>query len=53
MKKQWKLTPAAIWSYDKEVAAVANVNRPVAGPTFDQRLPVGNATVTALFDGNA
>ncbi|HKB53989.1 MAG TPA: glutathione-dependent disulfide-bond oxidoreductase [Ramlibacter sp.] len=35
-------TPPAIWSWDKENGGkFAGINRPVAGPTHDEALPVG------------
>ncbi len=35
-------TPPAVWTWDKESGGkFANVNRPVAGPTHDKALPVG------------
>ena len=35
-------TPPAVWSWNRENGGrFANINRPVAGPTHDQELPVG------------
>jgi GSH-dependent disulfide-bond oxidoreductase len=35
-------TPPAVWSWNKENGGkFANINRPVAGPTHEQELPVG------------
>ncbi|MEO7953399.1 MAG: glutathione-dependent disulfide-bond oxidoreductase [Polaromonas sp.] len=35
-------TPPAIWAWDKESGGrFASINRPIAGPTHDQELPVG------------
>jgi GST-like protein len=35
-------TPPAVWTWDKESGGkFANINRPVAGPTHDKALPVG------------
>src|ERR1700753_1667641 len=35
-------TPPKIWTWNKESGgAFANINRPIAGPTHDQELPVG------------
>lgn len=35
-------TPPAVWTSDKESGGkFANINRPVAGPTFERELPVG------------
>src|SRR6266576_1783817 len=35
-------TPPKVWSWDKENGGqFANINRPVAGPTYDKDLPVG------------
>ena len=42
MSKQPDYTPPAIWTWDKENGGkFANINRPVAGATFDKELPVG------------
>ncbi|WP_022681208.1 glutathione-dependent disulfide-bond oxidoreductase [Sphingobium bisphenolivorans] len=35
-------TPPRVWTWDKESGgAFANINRPIAGPTHDKTLPVG------------
>ncbi|HEY0885036.1 MAG TPA: glutathione-dependent disulfide-bond oxidoreductase, partial [Ramlibacter sp.] len=35
-------TPPAVWSWKRDNGGrFANINRPVAGPTHDQELPVG------------
>ncbi|MBT7371971.1 MAG: glutathione-dependent disulfide-bond oxidoreductase, partial [Gammaproteobacteria bacterium] len=35
-------TPPQVWAWDKESGGkFANINRPVAGPTHDKDLPVG------------
>jgi GST-like protein len=42
MKNKSPYTPPAVWALEKENGGkFANINRPVAGPTFDQALPVG------------
>jgi GST-like protein len=42
MSKQPDYKPPAIWTWDKESGGkFANINRPVAGATFDKELPVG------------
>jgi GST-like protein len=36
-------TPPAVWTWDSESGGqFANINRPIAGPTHDKELPVGN-----------
>jgi GST-like protein len=41
-KSAYTYTPPAVWAWEKENGGkFANINRPVAGPTFDQALPVG------------
>ena len=35
-------TPAAVWTWDKnDDNRFASINRPIAGPTHDKELPVG------------
>ena len=35
-------TPPAVWKWDKESGGrFASINRPIAGPTQDKKLPVG------------
>ena len=42
MKNKSAYTPPAVWAWEKENGGkFANINRPVAGPTFDQELSVG------------
>lgn len=42
MSQNTDYTPPAVWTWDKESGgAFANINRPIAGPTHDQALPVG------------
>ena len=37
-------TPPKVWSWDKENGGEwAGINRPVAGPTHEEELPVGDA----------
>ncbi len=42
MNDSTSYTPPAVWSWNKESGGrFANINRPIAGPTHDQDLPVG------------
>jgi len=42
MSDQSEYVPPKIWTWDKESGGrFANINRPVAGPTHDKELPVG------------
>jgi GST-like protein len=42
MNKKSAYTPPVVWTWEKENGGkFANINRPVAGPTFEQELPVG------------
>src|SRR5690606_10017965 len=42
MNDQSEYVPPKIWTWDKESGGrFANINRPVAGPTHDKELPVG------------
>lgn len=42
MKNKLSYTPPAVWSWKTENGGkFANINRPIAGATFDQTLPVG------------
>ncbi len=42
MDASFPYTPPKIWSWNKESGGrFANINRPIAGPTHDQSLPVG------------
>jgi GST-like protein len=42
MNNKSAYTPPAVWAWEKENGGkFANINRPVAGPTFDQELSVG------------
>ncbi len=42
MSEQTDYTPPKIWTWDKESGGkFANINRPIAGPTHDAELPVG------------
>ncbi|MEZ4376350.1 MAG: hypothetical protein R3B07_36430 [Polyangiaceae bacterium] len=35
-------TPPKVWTWDKESGGnFSNINRPIAGPTHDKELPVG------------
>lgn len=42
MTDETSYTPPAVWTWDMQSGGkFANINRPVAGPTHDQELPVG------------
>ncbi|MDR6831929.1 MULTISPECIES: glutathione-dependent disulfide-bond oxidoreductase [unclassified Sphingopyxis] len=42
MSDQAEYVPPAVWTWDKESGGrFANINRPIAGPTHDKDLPVG------------
>ena len=42
MTSENKYTPPRVWTWDKENGGkFANINRPIAGPTHDHELPVG------------
>lgn len=43
MSDQSTYTPPKVWTWDAESGGqFANINRPIAGPTHDKELPVGN-----------
>ncbi|MEM7293918.1 MAG: glutathione-dependent disulfide-bond oxidoreductase, partial [Pseudomonadota bacterium] len=42
MSKQEEYTPPKVWEWDRESGGQwASINRPIAGPTHDHELPVG------------
>ena len=46
--------PPKVWTWDKENGGkFASINRPIAGPTHDKELPVGEHPHAALFAGHA
>ena len=47
-------TPLKVWTWVKPNGGTfASINRPIAGPTHEKELPVGQAPVPALFAGHA
>lgn len=42
-------TPPAVWTWDQANGGqFANINRPIAGPTHDKDLPVGNTRCSCI-----
>ena len=50
MSEQEQYTPPPVWTWDKsDDNRFASINRPIAGPTHDKDLPVGEHAFSTIF----